>query len=61
MTGMVFDFVSNVIVLRCQPNWFRCTYGACVDGTAPCNGKSECADDSDELMPSCRNETNEAQ
>ncbi|KAF9414619.1 hypothetical protein HW555_007548, partial [Spodoptera exigua] len=44
---------------RCQPNWFRCTYGACVDGTAPCNNKVECADQSDELLPRCRNETDE--
>ncbi|XP_059045004.1 modular serine protease-like [Achroia grisella] len=42
---------------RCSSNWFRCTYGACVDGSAPCNGIKDCADNSDELLPRCKNIT----
>ncbi|CAH2987638.1 unnamed protein product [Chilo suppressalis] len=47
------------VPIRCQSNWFRCTYGACVDGTAPCNNVQECADNSDELLRRCRNQTEE--
>lgn len=31
----------------------RCLYGACVRGNAECNGKKECADDSDEMTAKC--------
>lgn len=33
----------------CQKFAFRCAYGACVDGKSYCNGKQDCADNSDEL------------
>ncbi|XP_059045001.1 modular serine protease-like [Achroia grisella] len=48
---------TTTLKLGCQNNWFQCTYGACVDGTAPCNGVQDCADNSDELHPRCRNES----
>lgn len=32
---------------------FRCTYGACLPGSAECNGVSDCFDNSDELSLKC--------
>ncbi|XP_038221558.1 modular serine protease-like isoform X2 [Zerene cesonia] len=43
--------------MQCPDYLFRCTYGACVDGLAPCNNVTDCADNSDELLPRCRKES----
>ncbi|GBP36291.1 Modular serine protease [Eumeta japonica] len=45
--------------ITCQPDQFRCTYGACVAGAAVCNGINDCADASDELQPRCFNGTDD--
>lgn len=38
---------------RCPSYAFRCIYGACVSRKAECDGKRDCADNSDELSPKC--------
>lgn len=37
----------------CASYAFRCSYGACVDKTAKCNGVKDCVDGSDENLAEC--------
>lgn len=46
--------------MTCPRFAFRCVYGACVNGNAECNGRKDCADNSDELSPKCPSKTLEA-
>lgn len=48
---------KSFIYFRCATHTFQCKYGACVDGEAPCNGVKDCADNSDENLRRCYNET----
>lgn len=43
--------------MTCPRFAFRCVYGACVSGNAECNGRKDCADNSDELSPKCPSKT----
>lgn len=39
----------------CPDYAFRCSYGACIDGDAICNGIKDCIDNSDETLSNCIN------
>lgn len=44
-----------ICIYRCPNFTFRCSYGACVDLSAKCNGLQDCADNSDEQPGTCSN------
>lgn len=46
-----YDLMKNNY--RCPKYAFQCAYGACVDGSAECNSKKDCVDNSDELTIKC--------
>lgn len=51
--------MNNIILKnRCPSGTFQCSYGACVDLEAVCNGEPDCVDYSDELLPQCKDKLN---
>lgn len=48
-----FDDHSTPTFISCPPFAFRCSYGGCIPGKRECDGKSDCADDSDEVTLNC--------
>ena len=53
------EVAENCIHYRdtCREFAFRCFYGACIDGEGKCNGIQECADKSDELICTKKDDT----
>lgn len=50
-------YISGLNIYSCPKFFFRCDYGACIDGDLKCNGIKNCADGSDEYSRQCKETT----
>ena len=43
--------ILHILVSLCDDGEFKCSNGHCVDLADICNGKNDCGDGSDEILP----------